>query len=29
MTLFENFRGAPPNIQPLLERRGLDQPGSE
>ena len=29
MTLFENFRGAPPNIQPLLERRGLDQPGAE
>jgi peptidyl-dipeptidase Dcp len=24
MTLFRNFRGAEPNIQPLLERRGLD-----
>ena len=23
MTLFKNFRGAEPNIQPLLERRGL------
>ena len=23
MTLFRNFRGAEPNIQPLLERRGL------
>lgn len=24
MVLFKNFRGAEPNIQPLLERRGLD-----
>ena len=24
MTLFKNFRGAEPNIQPLLERRGLN-----
>ena len=23
MTLFRNFRGAEPNIQPLLERKGL------
>jgi peptidyl-dipeptidase Dcp len=29
MGLFEKFRGAPPNIQPLLERRGLDQPGTD
>jgi hypothetical protein len=29
MTLFENFRGAPPDIQPLLERRGLEQPLAE
>jgi len=25
MTLFKNFRGAEPNVQPLLERRGLNQ----
>ena len=24
MTLFKNFRGAEPNIQPLLDRRGLN-----
>jgi len=24
MKLFKNFRGAEPNIQPLLERRGLN-----
>ena len=29
MVLFENFRGRPPEIGPLLERRGLDQPGAE
>jgi peptidyl-dipeptidase Dcp len=29
MTLFENFRGAPPSIEPLLKRRGLDQPAAE
>jgi peptidyl-dipeptidase Dcp len=29
MVLFENFRGAPPNIEPLLKRRGLDQPSAE
>ena len=27
MTLFESFRGAPPDIRPLLERRGLDSGG--
>ncbi len=29
MTLFENFRGGPPDIQPLLTRRGLDQSPAE
>ncbi len=29
MVLFENFRGAPPNIEPLLKRRGLDQPSAD
>jgi peptidyl-dipeptidase Dcp len=29
MVLFESFRGAPPNIEPLLKRRGLDQPSAE
>ncbi len=24
MTLFKNFRGAEPNVQPLLDRRGLN-----
>ena len=26
LTMFRNFRGAEPDIKPLLERRGLDQP---
>jgi peptidyl-dipeptidase Dcp len=29
MKLFENFRGAPPSIEPLLKRRGLDQPAAK
>ena len=24
MTIFKNFRGAEPNIKPLLDRRGLN-----
>jgi Zn-dependent oligopeptidase len=29
MTLFRNFRGAAPDLKPLLVRRGLDAPRSE